>query len=193
MVGKTPYVRFDGNDYSVPHTLVKRTLVVVADLDQVRILDGPQVVALHRRSYSRREQIEEPTHLEALTAAKRAARDHRGLDRLQQEVPRSQQLFRLLAQRGEKLGSATKELLDLLSLYGPVKLDQAMAEALAKDSPHPQTVRLILERQLPLPFLPVSLPEDPRVRDLVVRPHDLASYDDLSGDDEDNGDDNTNR
>jgi len=29
-VGKTPYVRFDLNDYSVPPTHVRRTLVVVA-------------------------------------------------------------------------------------------------------------------------------------------------------------------
>jgi hypothetical protein len=49
-VGKTPYVRFDGNDYSVPHTRVCRTLVVVADPRTVRILDGPEVVASHPRS-----------------------------------------------------------------------------------------------------------------------------------------------
>lgn len=32
-VGKTPYVRFDLNDYSVPHTHVRRTLTVNATLD----------------------------------------------------------------------------------------------------------------------------------------------------------------
>ena len=30
-VGKTPYIRFDLNDYSVPHTHVRRTLTVLAD------------------------------------------------------------------------------------------------------------------------------------------------------------------
>ena len=39
-VGKTPYVRFDTNDYSVPHTHVRRTLTVLADESSVRILDG---------------------------------------------------------------------------------------------------------------------------------------------------------
>jgi hypothetical protein len=38
--GKTPYVRFDLNDYSIPHTCVARTLTVAASLNQVRILDG---------------------------------------------------------------------------------------------------------------------------------------------------------
>lgn len=184
-IGKTPYARFDGNDYSVPHTLVRRTLVVVASPTQVRVLEGTAVVALHRRSYGHHEQIEDPAHLDKLVAAKRAAAEHRGLDRLQQAVPRSQQLFRRLAERGEKIGSATKELQRLLELYGPLKLDQALQEALAKGSPHPQTVRLILERQQPGPNLPVALPEDPRVRNLVVRPHDLASYDPTSEEDDD--------
>ncbi len=39
-VGKTPYVRFDLNDYSVPHTQVQRTLTVSASLTHVRVLDG---------------------------------------------------------------------------------------------------------------------------------------------------------
>src|SRR5581483_3235893 len=38
-IGKTPYARFDRNDYSVPHTYVKRTLLVIASDDRVRIVD----------------------------------------------------------------------------------------------------------------------------------------------------------
>src|SRR3972149_3715038 len=56
-VGKTPYVRFDLNDYSVPHTHVRRTLTVVADLLQVRVLDGAHLLASHPRSYDRGNQI----------------------------------------------------------------------------------------------------------------------------------------
>jgi transposase len=44
-IGKTPYARFDLNDYSVPHNRVQRSLVVVASLDTVRVLDGTQVIA----------------------------------------------------------------------------------------------------------------------------------------------------
>jgi len=56
-VGKTPYVRFDLNDYSVPHTHVQRTLTVLADPHELRIVDGVHVLArsrLHRRQDSRR-------------------------------------------------------------------------------------------------------------------------------------------
>jgi hypothetical protein len=52
-VGKTPYVRFDLNNYSVPHTHVRRVLTVFADPNEVRVVDGGVVLACHRRGYDR--------------------------------------------------------------------------------------------------------------------------------------------
>lgn len=185
-VGKTPYVRFDKNDYSVPHTRVRRTLTVVATPRQLRVLEGTEVVATHPRSYSCGEQIEDPAHLQALTQAKRQARQHRGLDRLHHAVPPSQELLQQIAQRGANLGSATAALLRLLDHYGASELGIAVTEALEKGSPTPHTVRLVLERRRSergaLPLVPVRLPEDQRVRELAVRPHNLATYDTLNED-----------
>ena len=65
-VGKTPYVRFDLNDYTIPHTHVRRTLTVRADPQQVRILDGADLLATHVRSYDRGAQIEIAAHIDAL-------------------------------------------------------------------------------------------------------------------------------
>src|SRR5208283_5427550 len=59
-VHKTPYARFDWNDYSVPHTHVRRTLEVRATPDTVRILDAGALIATHPRSYDRDEQVEDP-------------------------------------------------------------------------------------------------------------------------------------
>lgn len=81
-VGKTPYARFDLNDYSVPHDRTHRTLTVVADIDTVRLVDGNTVVATHARSWDRGQQLEVPEHLERLAAEKKRSRQHRGLDRL---------------------------------------------------------------------------------------------------------------
>lgn len=52
-VGKTLYVRFDLNDYSVPHDFVQRTLTVVADLQHVLIMHGQAELASHPRSFDR--------------------------------------------------------------------------------------------------------------------------------------------
>jgi transposase len=73
-VGKSPYARFDLNDYTVPHTHVNRTLSVLATLDTVRILEGSHVLAIHPRTFDRGAQIEIKAHLEALVTHKRAAR-----------------------------------------------------------------------------------------------------------------------
>ena len=61
--GKTPYVRFDLNDYSIPHTHVKRSLTVLANAKRVRILDGMAVLAEHSRSYDKAVQIEDSAHV----------------------------------------------------------------------------------------------------------------------------------
>ena len=183
-VGKTPYVRFDLNDYSVPHELVRRTVVVLAGPKSLRILHDGQVVAQHRRSYDRREQIEDPAHIQRLVEHKRNARTHRGFDRLAAAAPSSRELLSQLAQRGCNLGTATAALLRLLDEFGSASLERAIIEALQKDIPHQHAVRQILERQRRerggKPVVPVDLPDDPRVRDLVVRPHDLERYDALT-------------
>ncbi|MGH7644291.1 MAG: IS21 family transposase [Gemmatimonadales bacterium] len=187
-VGRTPYVRFDLNDYSVPHTAVRQTLVVVASLDTVRILDGNDVIVAHARSFDRGAQIENPTHIQALTDAKREAREHRGIDRLYHAVPRSQPLFAAVAGRGGNLGGLTRGLLPLLDRFGAAALDHAIREALAHDTPHLSALRHILDRNQhaegKLPPIAVELPNDPRVRDLVVHPHALDTYDHLEDDDD---------
>jgi transposase len=182
-VGKTPYARFDGNDYSVPHTRVRRLVVVRASLSDVRVFDGEEQIASHARSYDRRTQIEDPTHVAALREQKQAASSARGVDRLRHAVPVAQELLRRLAERGAHLGSETSRLMRLLDEHGAQRLAAAMTEALQKDVLHHHGIRQILERDRiergAPPPLPVVLPDDPRVRDLSVRPHDLSRYDEI--------------
>ena len=180
-VGKTPYVRFDGNDYSVPPTWVRRTLLVLAGPHEVRVLGGGAEVARHVRSYERGTQVEDPGHVAALVAAKHQARTHRGVDRLCHAAPGSRTLLERLAERGENLGNATGRLLRLLDAYGAEALGRAIAEVLERDVPHPGAVQHVLERDRAArgrpPARPLPLPDDPRLRGLDVRPHALSSYD----------------
>jgi transposase len=182
-VGRTPYVRFDRNDYSVPHDRVRRTLVVVATPTTVRVLDGDAEVARHARSFDHRAVIEEPQHLEALVAWKREARAARGQDRLRVAVPTSQSLLEGAGRRGHNLGAATAGLLRLLDTWGAQALESAVKEAVQNDALHVAAVRQILDRRAQEvgtpPPIPVDLPNDPKVRDLHVKPHELSTYDDL--------------
>src|ERR1700722_10749294 len=137
-VGKTPYVRFDQNDYSIPHTHVRRMLTVRADPHQVRILDGLTLLATHERSYDRGAQIENAVHIEGLVERKREARHHRGLDHLGQAAPASRLLMQRAAERGGNLGNITSHLLLLLDRYSAAELQAAIEEVLASGgAPHP--------------------------------------------------------
>jgi len=180
---KTPYVRFDLNDYSIPHTHVRRVLTLLADLDEVRILDGQHILACHPRSLDKGAQIEDSAHVAALVAQKHAARRHRATDHLAVAVPAVEDLLVRAAERGGNLGSITSTLMQLLARYGAAELQAAILEALERNVPHPNAVRLVLERrrqerQEPPPIV-VSLPEHIQTKDRPVRTHDLAAYDKL--------------
>jgi len=180
-VGKTPYIRFDLNDYSIPHTTRRKTLVVLANLWTIRILDGDREIARHARSFDRGRQIEDPRHLDELKEAKRHARKARSTDVLSRVAPSSVKLLARLAERHQALGRHAAELLELLQTYGAERLEAAIGEALAKNAPHSQAVRHVLEREneargseaaLPLPLRP-----DPRLENLHFATHSLADYD----------------
>ncbi len=193
-VGKTPYVRFDLNDYSIPHTHVRRTLVVLATLETVRVFADNTCIAVHTRSFDRGQQCEDPAHIAALLADKRHGREHRAKDRLHHAAPSAQALFRIAAERRQHLGVLTRGLIELLDAHGAAALEQAIAEALVRDTPHLAGVRHLIDQQrhargLPPP-LPLPLPDDPRLRSQQVRPHDLSDYDRLQREHDDDPDDN---
>lgn len=190
-VGKRPYVRFDRNDYSVPHGLVHQDLELLADLETVRVCHGIDVVATHERSWDAGQPIEDPRHIRDLVEQKRRSRAHRGMDRLRHAAPTSAVFLQRAAERGRNLGSATAKLLELLDEYGATLLEAAIFEVLTRDVIHVPAVRQLLEQQRhaqhrPLPVA-VAL-SNQRLRDVVVRPHDLAIYDRINKDHDDDQD-----
>lgn len=183
-VGKTPYVRFDLNDYSVPHAYVRRSLTVAASLQVVRILDGVNTIATHPRCWDRDQQIEDPSHTEALVEYKRRARRHRGLDRLASAAPAATRLLNMAAERGFNLGSMTARLLVLLDQVGPAELDPAIQDAIVADLPTVGAVRQSLDRRLIAKGLPppvtLRFAGNQRVANATVKPHSLSTYDQLN-------------
>lgn len=181
--GKDPYVRFDLNDYSVPHTLVKKPLTLVASDTRVRILDGAALVADHERSWDRARTVECEEHIAALARQKRHAAELRGRDRLRQACPAADGFIAALCARQMHLASNTARLLKLLDRHGAAELDAAIAAALARGAVSAHSVAHILDARRRLrdapPVLDAVLPDDPRVRDLRLTPHRLEDYDAL--------------
>jgi len=183
--GKTPYIRFDLNDYSIPHDQVRQPLTLIASEIDVRLVGAAgEVVAHHARGYDRGQVIEDPAHLADLAREKRRARDLRGRDRLRSLCPNAAAFVDALAQRGEPLSAHTARLNRLLDHYGAVELDAALADAHERGALSAASVAHVLDQRARArrvaPPLDVVLPADPRVRDLRVTPHALGPYDALA-------------
>jgi transposase len=184
IAGKTPYVRFDRNSYSIPHTHVRRPLMLLASPTTVRVLAGGEEIARHGRSYDTGRVIEQEAHIAALVAVTRQANASSARDRLRLAVPAATTLLERLATRGEPLRYHIVRLLALLDDYGPQELAAAIDRALERDALGAGAIAHILEtrrRQRGLkPPIPIALPNHPGVRELDVTPHRLETYDDLT-------------
>lgn len=180
-VGKTPYARFDANWYSVPATYVKTTLSIFATHEEVRICDGITEVAVHKRSFDKGQQIENQLHIQDLIDAKRAARQHRNLDRLQLAAPASTKFFLEAAARGQNLGRLTQELNRLLDTYGAAELESAIQKAFLAGRIHAAAVQHALEHERGkrgLQTVPVRLrfENNALANELTIAPKTLDAY-----------------
>ena len=188
--GKTPYVRFDRNLYSIPHTHVRKPLTLVASATRVRILDGQNELTDHHRTYDTGLTVEDPD------ASGKPARQPpvrptstppaTGCGPPSPPPPRSSSVSHSAQ---EALRPHATRLLALLDDYGPEELAKAVDIALEHDALGAGSITHILEtrrRQRGLkPPLRLTLPDRPGLRDLDVQPHDLETYDALGRHDHD--------
>jgi transposase len=186
---KTIYVCFDQNHYSIPPEAVGRQLTLAANPEFLRLLDGPNEIARHRRSYGRHERIDDPAHIAALVEDKRKALGATTGGRLTGAVPRAAEFLDAAFERGEAMGRLSKKLIELLDDYGAAELRAAIEEALERQTPRAASVALILEqrrrksaRKLP----PVDFSHHPHLQhlaELSVPIQQLEVYDELTDND----------
>jgi transposase len=183
---KTIYVHFDLNDYSIPPTAVGKHLTLIASPGLVRLLDGGQEIARHRRSYDRGQRIDDPAHLEALLEQKRKAVGATATGRLEQMVPSTGAFLDAAFARGDSAAGQVKQLLKLLEEYPAVEVEAAVREAIERQTPRASSVAFILNRRRRGSNLvrPVDLSRHPHLQDLAVPTHQLEIYDELTDDDE---------
>ena len=187
--GKTIYVRFDLNDYSIPPECVGRTLTVAASDTTVRIFEANRLIASHRRSYDRHQLVLDPAHQEALLDHKRKALGATASGRLLGAAPEVEALLEAAVHRGEPAYAQTAQLLRLLDDYGASELRAAVGEALARETPRASSVAFILSNRHRLKhhraLAAVSLTRRPELEHLHVEPHDPEIYDELGQHDPD--------
>jgi transposase len=180
--GKTPYVRYDLNDYSIPHEFVRQTLQVRATAQQVRIYNATACLATHPRCYDKGRHIADPQHIDALRRFKGNSARHSGQHRLYQQAPDSEVFLQHNVELGHRLSQSVRLLTRWLDQYGNTALVKALQEALAQSCYHTDGVLQILERhreqhQIPVP-LSIQLP-DKALDHSPLSPASLKAYDRL--------------
>lgn len=136
-VDKYQMAAFDGNRYSVPRLFAFQTVTVKGYVDRVQVVAGGEVIAEHRRSYSRGEQVLEPRHYLAILSRKPAYLDHTAVFRDWQLPPRFDELRSQLESRhGHRTGARQyARVLQLLGEHPVERIEQAIERGCSASVP----------------------------------------------------------
>lgn len=173
-------VAFDANRYSVPVKHAHRPITIVATVDEVRLIDGDRLVARHRRSWKREQDLFDPVHYLALLEKKPGGFDH--AQPLQQwDLPDCFATLRRLLET-EPSGLGTREFIRVLRLLENASLPQltdAVEYALDIGIHDADAIRVIVEhrREAPVPLF--SLDGRPHLKLIDVGRTDVAAYQSL--------------
>jgi transposase len=179
-VGRTPWIRFDKNDYSVPAKYVRRKVDVLACHRTIRIVVDGELVAEHERSFDRRASIEDPAHTDELRKYKRKAREASAGERLRAACPSVEEFLSRASDRGHNMGGLISNLLTLLDTYGADILEAQVVAVNGQEVTSVNAIRLLLEQEVRAagrtPPMEVRLPRED-LANLEVAEVDLSQYD----------------
>ena len=173
-------VAFDANRYSVPVKHAHRPITIVAMVDEVRLIDGDQLVARHERCWKREQNLFDPVHYLALLEKKPGGFDH--AQPLEEwKLPDCFATLRRLLET-EPGGLGTREFIRVLRLLENVSLPQltdAVEYALDIGIHDADAIRVIVEhrRETPVPLF--SLDGRPHLKLIDVGRTDVAAYQSL--------------
>ena len=170
-------VSFDANRYSVPTEFAHHPVTVVASVDEVRVVAGDRVAAVHRRCWGREQVTYDPVHYLAVLERKPGALDF-AAPLAGWELPVCFGVLRRQLE-AEFAGAGTRQYIKVLRLLEqaePGELARAVGRALELGVADADAVRLILEHRRERPVGPFCLDGRPHLRSVAVPVPDLSAY-----------------
>ena len=165
----TPHARikFEGNRYSVPSDLARKTVMVRASVTQVHVFYQGSEMACHARCYERGQLLRQAEHhLEALRKRRRVRAHH--LEAIFDALGPQAQVFHLeLCQRPVKTTVHLRRLLNLVRLYGREDVLAAIDQAIAYRTYDAAYVETLLLQERRRRELPSPMPVRPRRQELI--------------------------
>lgn len=123
-------VALDSNHYSVPARFAGARLTLKAYADRVCIYDSDKLVATHRRSMDRHQDIEDPDHAQQLVAQRKSAREQRLLVQFLALSPRAQGYLDGLELKRINARDHMRKILALAEIYGKEEVCRAIDDGL---------------------------------------------------------------
>lgn len=172
-------VRFETNVYSVPWTLVGKTVTVRADDTTVRVFYGHKRVTQHERSYLRHQKIENPAHRQGLSEQKPGAQRTGQLAAVEGYGQNTRRYLELITAGTRSLRAELRELACLGTVYGPQAVERTIGELLDKGVVGTARLERALRLQQDLPRAASPMPlSDERLQFVPPAPQ-LGDYDAL--------------
>ena len=172
-------IRLDTNRYSVPAEYANTRVTVKAYPDRIVICRDEAVIARHRRSYDRRQDLEDPDHPKALLSQRRTAREQRLLMQFLALSAHAQGYYEGLENRRLNPRHHVRKILALAEIYGAEATTRAIADGLAFHAFSCEYIAHLLEvraRTIP-PVSPLSLTRRQDLLELELPEADLSLYD----------------
>jgi len=170
-------VRFDDNEYSVPIRYAHRKLLVVATVQEIRLVHEDRLVARHLRCWDRERTFFEPIHYLALLERKPGGLDYaRPLE--QWGLPECFAVLRRRLEAGDPR-SGTRSYIRVLRLLEKFSLEQlsaAVEYALDIDVIDPDSLRTIVEHRAERPAELFRFDGRPHLAHVRVETTCVASY-----------------
>jgi len=177
-------VRYDGNRYSVPPALVRKTLLLRASPHAVRIFHQGQEVVCHQRCYEKGQLLVHPDHRLAALKLRRRRQASQREEEFDALGPEAREFHLKLLSMPVKPAVHLRRLLGLVRLYGRRDVLTAIGQALQYQTYDAAYVETLVHQERRRRELPSPTPLSPKRRELIedirLEEPDLGHYDRLS-------------
>ena len=172
-------VTIDTNRYSVPPRYASAALTLQLASERLRLFDGQTLVADHVRSFERRQDFEQPDHVQTLLDERKQARHQRVFLRFLALAPVAAAYHAQLAERRLNVRHHLEKIVALAEIHGTDAVSRALTDAHALGAYSCEYIANLLEQRGRL--LPVAgalhLTRASDLLDLELPPPDLTPYD----------------
>ena len=177
-VSKTGLVEFETNRYSVPSSYAERSCEILAYPDHLEMRIKGNRIAFHRRSFGRKEKIEDPTHRETLLRMTPQFKSQRIYQLMDQMDPALHHFLQEAAEEGQNPLDIAYDCFKLLKHVSKAMLLSAVREANRIGTFKIRFVQSLLQAPHPQPPTPLY-PHESKLLDIDYERRNLKDYDEL--------------